>query len=146
VIHAAGFDELDPRTLYGILRLRAEVFVVEQACAFLDPDGRDTEPGTLHVWHDAGEAGTVAAALRVLAEPGGGRQVGRIVTAPERRGQGLAGALVDRALELVPAGCAVELTAQSRLERWYERWGFARAGDDFVEDGIPHVRMVRPPG
>ena len=59
------FAEIEPRTLYGILRLRAEVFVVEQACAYLDLDGRDLEPATRQLWIEA-EAGAVIATARVL--------------------------------------------------------------------------------
>ena len=125
MIHGAGFDELDARTLYRILRLRAEVFVVEQDCPYLDPDGRDTEAETLHLWADPDPtAPTVAAALRVLAEPDGSRRIGRLVTAAGRRGQGLAG-----------------IDAQARLEPWYAGRGFTRAGEEFLEDGIAHVPM-----
>ena len=112
MIRGAGFDELDARTLYRILRLRAEVFVVEQDCPYLDPDGRDAEPGTLHLWVDPDPgAPTVAAALRVVVEPDGSRRIGRVVTAPDHRGQGLAGMLLDRAVELVPPGRGVVLDA-----------------------------------
>jgi len=144
MIHAAGFDQLDTRTLYRILRLRSEVFVVEQACVYLDLDGRDTEPGTIHVWADpVEEAPSVAAALRLLAEPDGARRIGRVVTAAQERGLGLAGALVERALTLVPAASPVILDAQLRLEDWYGGWGFERTGPDFDEDGIVHVPMRR---
>jgi ElaA protein len=144
VICGAGFDDLDARTLYRILRLRAEVFVVEQDCPYLDPDGCDAEPSALHLWVDPDPtAPTVAAALRVLVEPDGTRRIGRVVTAPDHRGQGLAGKLLDRALELVPPGAGVVLDAQAHLEPWYTERGFTRAGEEFVEDGIAHVPMRR---
>jgi ElaA protein len=147
MINVAGFDGIDPRTLYRILRLRSEVFVVEQACVYLDADGRDTEPTTVHLWTDPDPAApTVAAALRMLTNRDGTVRIGRVVTAPDRRGLGLAGALIDRALTLVDEDATVALDAQSRLEAWYERWGFQRSGADFVEDGIVHVPMRRPPG
>ena len=146
MIRGAGFDELDARTLYRILRLRAEVFVVEQDCPYLDPDGRDAEPGTLHLWVDPDPgAPTVAAALRVVVEPDGSRRIGRVVTAPDHRGRGLAGTLLDRALALVPAGSGVVLDAQARLEPWYAERGFTRVGEEFLEDGIAHVPMRRQP-
>jgi ElaA protein len=145
MIHAAGFDQLDPRTLYRILRLRSEVFVVEQACVYLDLDGRDMEPATIHVWADpVEEAPTVAAALRLLADADGAWRIGRVVTAAEERGLGLAGVLIERALTLVPASAPVVLDAQLRLEGWYRGWGFERTGPDFDEDGIVHVPMRRP--
>jgi ElaA protein len=144
VIRGAGFDELGARTLYRILRLRAEVFVVEQDCPYLDPDGRDAEPGTLHLWADPDpSAPTVAAALRMVVEPDGSRRIGRVVTASDHRGQGLAGMLLDRALALVPPGRGVVLDAQARLEPWYAVRGFTRVGEEFVEDGIAHVPMRR---
>ena len=142
MIRGAGFDELDARTLYRILRLRAEVFVVEQDCPYLDPDGRDAEPGTLHLWVDPDPgAPTVAAALRVVVEPDGSRRIGRLVTSAGHRGHGLAGMLLDRALASIPAGTGVVLDAQSRLEPWYAGRGFTRAGEEFLEDGIAHVPM-----
>jgi ElaA protein len=145
MIGNAGFDELDSRTLYRILRLRSEVFVVEQACVYLDLDGRDVEPGTLHLWADPDPSSpTVAAALRVLTERDGSRRIGRVVTAAGHRGLGFAGTLMDHALKLIPAHAAVILDAQAGLEAWYEHWGFERSGDDFVEDGIVHVPMRRP--
>ncbi len=120
------------------------MFVVEQECPYLDPDGRDMEPGTVHLWADPEpSAPTVAAALRVLTQPDGTRRIGRVVTAADRRGTGLAGKLLDHALGLVPPGTPVELDAQLRLEPWYEGWGFARSGDEFLEDGIVHVPMRR---
>ena len=124
--------------LYGILKLRAEVFVVEQACAYLDPDGRDLEPSTRHLWQED-ETGAVIAALRVLQEPDGS-SIGRVVTAPSHRSQGRAADLVRDALAAAPR--PVRINAQSHLVEWYGRFGFAVAGEEFVEDGIPHTPMV----
>ena len=140
MIRSAAFDELDVRTLYAILKLRAEVFVVEQACAYLDPDGRDTEPGTRHLWAD--DDGQVVAVLRLLREPDGGWRIGRVATAGGARGHGLAAALTRAALETV-GDAAVVLDAQSHLVEWYTRFGFAVAGPAFLDDGIPHTPMRR---
>jgi len=143
MIQDAGPGAVDPRTLYRILRLRSEVFVVEQACAFLDLDGRDLEPSTVHVWADPDPAApTVAAALRVVRDEGSAR-IGRVATAARWRRHGLASALVSHALGLIgPA--PVVLDAQAPLVGWYRRWGFEPAGAGFEEDGIPHVPMRRP--
>ena len=138
ILEALG-GELPATALYGILRLRAEVFVVEQACVYLDPDGRDLEPSTRHLWIE--EDGTVVAALRVLDEGDGAVAIGRVVTAKPHRSRGLASALVREALSPAPTG-PVRLNAQSHLADWYGRHGFAVGGDEFVEDGIPHVPMV----
>ena len=136
MINSAPFADLDAPTLYRILRLRSEVFVVEQACLFNNVDGHDEHAVLL--WVD-GTDGTVAATARLL--PGDEYELGRIVTAPDARDRGLASALVDAALDLVPPGVAVVLNAQSRLEAWYGRWGFARTGPDIDIDGMPHVPM-----
>ncbi|MBB2488283.1 GNAT family N-acetyltransferase, partial [Mitsuaria sp. WAJ17] len=84
-------DELDARTLYAVLRLRAEVFVVEQRCVYLDPDGQD-----LQAWHLLGltEDGQLQAYARLLDGP----KIGRVLTAPQARGQGQGRALMQRAL------------------------------------------------
>ena len=141
-IRVAGFEELDPRTAYALWRLRAEVFVVEQQCFYQDLDGRDLEPGTRHVWAvDA--AGEPVGYLRVLEEDGHAR-IGRVLVAAPERGRGLADRLMRSALELVGPRTSV-LDAQSHLRDWYARYGYARDGDDFVEDGIPHTPMRRHP-
>lgn len=139
VVEALAAD-LTADQLYRLLRLRAEVFVVEQACVYLDPDGRDLEPATRHLWVEDGATGAVVAALRVLAEPAGGSSVGRVVTAPAHRSQGLGARLVAEALEGAPR--PVHINAQSHLVEWYGRFGFVVDGDEFVEDGIPHTPMV----
>ena len=141
-VHAAPLAELDAATLYALLRLRVDVFVVEQDCAYPELDGRDTEPGALQLWVPALD-GSIAATARLLREADGRVRIGRVATAAAHRGAGLAGRLLRRALEL--AGDAeVVLDAQARLEGWYARFGFAASGPPFVEDGIPHVPMRRP--
>lgn len=143
-IRVARFDQLDARTLYRILRLRVEVFAVEQHCAYNDLDGHDLDPTTLHLWIDLEpSAPRVSATARLRVAPDGSWELGRVVTDPSRRGRRLAGSIIDRALELVPAGAAVVLKAQSRLEPWYATWGFATTGPEFLEDGIAHVPMRR---
>ncbi len=136
----ATFDELDARTLLGILQLRCEVFVVEQECVYPDIDGRDAEPGTRHLWFD--EGGTAISYLRILREPDGTARIGRVCTAKAARGRGLSGALMTTALELIgPAAC--ELNAQSYLTRFYAGFGFVESGPEFLDDGIPHTPMRR---
>ena len=141
------FAELTTTELYALLRLRCEVFVVEQDCAYADLDGRDTEPGTVHHWITDGDeahgmaCGEVSAYLRALAEPDGTTRVGRVVTAPAARGRGMAARLVEHVGSVV-AGPIV-LDAQSHLVGWYEQLGYVVDGDEFVEDGIPHIPMRR---
>jgi ElaA protein len=140
-LHIAAFAELDAATLYGLLRLRVDVFVVEQGCPYPELDGRDTEPGTRHLWLTGESAGPPVAYLRILEEPGGVR-IGRVVTAGNARGAGLAGRLLDAALETVGDRPA-RLHAQVHAAGLYERRGFVAEGETFVEDGIAHVPMVR---
>lgn len=141
------FAELSTHELYELLRLRCDVFVVEQACPYQDLDGRDTEAGTVHHWiADAGTAGdrpVIAAYLRALSEADGSTRIGRVVTAPAARGRGLAALLVQHVGDSVTG--TIVLDAQSHLADWYRRIGYAVDGDEFVEDGIPHIPMRRPP-
>ncbi len=139
-VRSAAFDSLTPTLLYALLRLRVDVFVVEQECAYPELDGRDTEAGTRHLW--VGDEEVVAGYLRLLTEPDGTRRIGRVCTAADSRGSGVAALLVDEALRL-SAGHPVVLDAQTYLRGWYERLGFAVSGPDFVEDGIPHLPMRR---
>lgn len=132
------FAALDTVTLYAIARLRADVFVVEQACAYPDLDGRDIEPATRHVWWDEGDG--PLAYLRVLTEPDGRVRVGRVVTAASARRRGLADLLLRHVLATTGARPMV-LDAQAHLVSWYRRHGFEPTGPHHLADGIPHVPM-----
>jgi ElaA protein len=136
-IRTASFDQLDPRTAYLLWQLRERVFVVEQECAYLDLDGRDLEPGTTHVW--AEDDGRPVAYLRVLEDPEEMR-IGRVLVDESHRGRGLAEQLMKAALGVVD-GRSCRLDAQSYLVGWYCRIGFEPCGEEFLEDGIPHVPM-----
>lgn len=134
--------QLDPLLAYAVLRLRSDVFVVEQQCVYPDLDGRDVEPTTVHHWCSAaGHPHHVLAYLRVLADPEG-RRIGRVVTAPAARGRGLAARLVAEVVES-SGGQTLVLDAQSHATGLYARNGFVVTGPEFLEDGIPHVPMRR---
>ncbi|GIE93419.1 GNAT family N-acetyltransferase [Paractinoplanes rishiriensis] len=138
-VRAASFRDLDTTTLYAILKLRSDVFVVEQEVAYADPDGRDTEPGTRHLWIE--RDGEIRAYLRILDDRGVER-IGRVVTAPAARGTGLAARLVAEALTVIGNRPSV-LDAQAHLKNFYARFGYEQAGPEFLEDGIPHIPMAR---
>ncbi|WP_341719739.1 GNAT family N-acetyltransferase [Micromonospora sp. FIMYZ51] len=139
-LRIAAFADLDARTLYDLLRLRVDVFVVEQECAYPELDGRDVEPGTRHLW--LALDGAPLAYLRILANPGGVARIGRVVVAPAARGTGHAGRLLTAALvEIGDRPCVLE--AQSHLVDFYARHGFTVSGPAYVEDGIPHTPMRR---
>ena len=133
----ASIDDLDARTLLALLRLRVDVFVVEQACAYPDVDDADGAATTLHCWVE--EDGVVLAVLRLLRATDGPQRVGRVATAPAARGRGIAAALVRSVLAAHPGPTVLE--AQTHLVGWYERLGFEVAGAGYVEDGIPHTPM-----
>jgi ElaA protein len=139
-VRDAPTEALDARTLYGILALRSAVFVVEQNCVYLDPDGRDLEPSARQLWIE--RDGEVVATLRLLldSDNAGTARIGRVATTPSARGHGLAAQLVRRAVEL-SGDREVVMGAQSYLEEWYRGLGFVRDGDDYDEDGIPHLPM-----
>lgn len=146
-----SFAELDARALYEILCLRAQVFVLEQRCAYLDPDGFDTA-----VWHLEGRdpashelqayARLVAPLTKGAAQPL--PMIGRVVTAPTARGAGQGRELMQQAIvhctRLWP-GRVVEISAQAHLERFYASLGFETISAPYDDDGIPHVDMRRKP-
>ena len=138
---------LDARTLHDVLLLRSQVFVVEQECAYQDVDGLDLAEGTRHLI--ARSDGTIAAYARILA-PGADRptpRIGRVIVAPEHRGEQLGRALMQRALEVCEQhwpGQPVELGAQDHLRGFYASLGFQAQGEPYDEDGIAHVWMRRP--
>ena len=142
-VQDATSAELDARTLYGILALRAAVFVVEQDCVYLDLDGRDLEPDARQLWVE--RDGAVVATLRLLFDDRDTARIGRVATAREARGLGIASLLMRRALELA-GDRTVLLGAQSYLADWYGQFGFALDGPEYIEDGIPHVPMRLTPG
>jgi ElaA protein len=138
------FGELGVDNLYDALQLRCRVFVLEQG-PYLDPDGADRQS-----WHLLGRdaAGTLIAYLRVV-DPGlkyPEPSIGRVVTAAEVRGCGLGRTLVAEGI----AGCGqhwpgrpIRISAQAHLERFYGTLGFVRVGENYLEDGIAHVQMLR---
>lgn len=138
-------DQLDASTLYALLRLRAEVFVVEQECPWLDPDGRDLDPSTVHLWHPDESSSAVAAlaTVRVTSEGAGRMRIGRVCCAQDARGRGLTATLMRAAIDEL-AGRECVIAAQAYLEDMYAGYGFVSDGPTFVEDGIVHVPMRRP--
>jgi ElaA protein len=120
--------------------------VVEQACAYLDADGADAQ--ALHLWaHDP--ATPVLAYLRLFAPGvlGEEARLGRVLTTARGRRRGLGRALMTRGIAVVEerfGAPPIRIGAQTYLERFYRELGFVPSGPDYLEDGIPHVVMVRP--
>ena len=140
----ARFDDLTAREVHDVCQLRAAVFVVEQDCPFQDLDGADPES-----WHLLGmKGGALVAYARFVpagikfAEP----SIGRVITAESVRGTGLGRLLMKEAIARSDAlwpGKPVRIGAQHRLERFYQSVGFVTASEPYIEDGIPHVEMLR---
>lgn len=144
------FSELTAVELYELLRLRVDVFVVEQACPYPELDGKDLNLETLHVAIRLAD-GNLAAYFRILA-PGvsyPGVSIGRVVTAKAFRGRGLSHGLIEKAIELAREnwpGIPIQIGAQEYLKRFYQSHGFETTSKIYIEDGIPHIDMVRKQG
>jgi ElaA protein len=143
VLHRSLAPDLPVATLYALLQLRVEVFVVEQACPYQELDGRDLADTTRHFWlapeHGAED---VVACLRLLEQPEGEFRIGRVCAGRQARGHGAARRLMEGALaEIRDAPCVLD--AQSHLIGLYEAFGFEPSGSEFIEYGIPHVPMHR---
>jgi ElaA protein len=137
------FAELSPDDLYAALDLRIRVFVVEQNCPYRETDGLDRE--ALHLLGE--REGKLLATARLLA-PGIAypeAAIGRVVSCPDARGEGHGRALMARAIEEVQARWPgpIQIGAQRYLERFYGSFGFEQVGEPYLEDGIPHIHMVR---
>lgn len=139
-----SFDQLDTHSLYRLLQLRTQVFVVEQNCPYQDIDGKDFE-----AWHVLGfQAGELVAVARILPpqQAGTAVSIGRVITHPNARRQGLGVALMQEALfesEKRFPDSRISLDAQAHLAPFYGRFGFVAAGEIYLEDGIEHIMMVK---
>jgi len=139
------FDELTPAELYALLRLRSEVFVVEQNCVFLDMDNKDQVSWHLMGWNGC----TLVAECRLLpagaayAEP----SIARVITSLSVRRTGIGRELMRRSLEAAHRlfrAVPLRIGAQYYLKSFYKSFGFQQAGGVYVEDGIEHIEMLRP--
>lgn len=140
-------SDLDKEELYTLLKLRSDVFVVEQKCAYPDLDGQDLDGDTHHLmgWEDD----QLMAYLRLLdpESQGGDVVIGRVIIAPQGRGQGLGHVLMEHALKQAEKHwpqVPIYLSAQAHLQGYYGKYGFVVAGEEYLEDDIPHIGMRRP--
>ena len=144
----ARFDDLPIRDWYAASAARVDVFVMEQNCPFQDNDGAD-----LHSWHllgwDGSNGGRELVAYCRLVDPGVKfvePSIGRVVTPRAFRLKGYGKVLMAEALarhEQVHPGQPNRIGAQQRLEKFYLGFGFKTVSDTYMEDGIPHVEMLR---
>ena len=129
--------------LYALLKLRVDVFVVEQNCPYPELDGKDDQ--ALHLMLKRGSE-IIAAARIFPPHDGKPAKIGRVVVSPAHRGERLGGALMREALYACTerfSDAPVFLSAQSHLQRFYGSFGFKPVSDEYLEDGIPHVDMVK---
>lgn len=142
------FNELTVDELYAITVLRERVFIVEQKCPYVDADGAD--PKCRHMWAGVGdEHGDLAIHAYCRIVPAGVKfaeiSIGRVITAPEARGTGLGRELMKRGIAACGPG-PIRIGAQAHLEKWYGELGFVCASEQYDEDGIPHIEMLRAAG
>jgi len=139
------FEALTTRELYAILRLRSEVFVVEQNCVFLDMDNKD-----LYCYHLMGwEGGELLGYSRVLNAGISYEEssIGRIVSSPAARGRGIGRELLVQSIDTLYTLFGkqdIRIGAQYYLKKFYESFGFVQKGDIYLEDGIEHIEMLLP--
>ncbi|HLT53931.1 MAG TPA: GNAT family N-acetyltransferase [Flavobacteriaceae bacterium] len=142
-IQIKSFAELTPVELYGILRLRGEVFVVEQQCAYQDVDNLDQRAFHLMLI----EGGELLGYARIF-RPGElfeNAAIGRVVVAPAHRGKAYGIKLMEASMAWIGEGfpkAQIEISAQAHLISFYSSLGFQEVGEEYLEDGIPHVRML----
>ncbi|GAB4094310.1 GNAT family N-acetyltransferase [Flaviaesturariibacter terrae] len=156
------FADLTPFELYALLRLRSEVFVLEQNCVFLDMDDRDQ--GSLHLMgftdltptearageepSGAEDSGRLLAAYTRLVPPGliySEASIGRVVTSPKARGRGLGRELMAESIRRCGEAFGpgpIRIGAQQYLEAFYSSLGFRTVSEPYLEDGIPHIYML----
>jgi ElaA protein len=142
------FADLSPYELYDIMALRQEVFIVEQNCPYLDADGRDQDS-----WHLLGRDATGRLVVYTRLLPRGlayeaYASIGRVVNSPSVRGTGVGKVLMQRSIEMCRylfENQPIKIGAQSYLLRFYEGLGFRSTGEEYLEDGIPHTKMVLTP-
>lgn len=137
------FQELTLSELYNILKLRSEVFVVEQDCVYLDVDGKDEK--ALHIigYSD----GELAAYTRCFKPDDYFKEasIGRVVVNKSHRNKGLAHLIMEESIEAIInryQSNQIKVSAQTYLKNFYEAHGFKKKGEEYLEDGIPHISMI----
>lgn len=144
----SNFENLSKEKFIEILRVRQEVFVVEQDCPYLDIDGLDEHSWHLVAWDASKEKYHAVAYLRVVHptykynEP----SIGRVLTVESTRGTGLGKELMTHAIKYIEQEYPHQsnrISAQQYLEKFYQSFGFTAVSDVYDEDGIPHIEMIR---
>jgi ElaA protein len=138
------FHDLTAGELYSILRLRNEVFVVEQNCVFQDADNKDQESFHLMGWIGDHLAAYTRIVPKGVTFPY--NSIGRVVTSPASRKGGVGKALMQKSIEVCEelfGKDTIKIGAQLYLKKFYEGFGFVQTGEAYDEDGIDHIHMLR---
>ena len=138
------FSELSIEELYQILRLRSEVFVVEQDCVYQDLDNKDQI--SVHIFIK--EKNEIVAYTRIFKSGDYYKNpsIGRVVVSKKNRGKELGKKIMISSIDYIQEnikGDKIELSAQKYLDKFYKDIGFYKIGEDYLEDGIPHQRMIK---
>lgn len=139
------FDSLSAKELYRILKLRSEIFIVEQECPYQDLDDKDYDALHMTLYTDD-ELIAYARILPVGVSYAEATSIGRVVVKKKYRGLGLGKMLmnlaISRCIDLDPRS-PIQISAQSYLEKFYQELGFSNTGKYYLEDGLPHQEMIR---
>ena len=137
------FYELETEDLYQILRLRSEVFVVEQDCVYQDIDNKDQN--AIHLYYKENDQIVAYTRIFKAGDYYENPCIGRVVVSKKNRGNNLGKKIMIDSMEYIKQnikGEKIELSAQKYLDKFYKDLGFYKIGEDYLEDGIPHQRMI----
>ena len=137
------FSELDTEDLYQILRIRSEVFVVEQDCVYQDIDNKDQN--ATHLYYKENDQIVAYTRIFKAGDYYENPCIGRVVVSKKNRGNDLGKKIMIDSMEYIKQnikGEKIELSAQKYLDKFYKDLGFYKIGEDYLEDGIPHQRMI----
>jgi len=137
------FDEFNLKDFYEIMKIREEVFIVEQTCPYQECDGKDQDAFHLLLM----EGDCIMAYLRILKKGVSYDEIsiGRVLVRKKYRGRGLAKTLMKEAINFIEDGLNethIRISAQEYLISFYEKCGFEAVSDMYLEDNIPHVEML----
>ena len=143
-IQTKTFSELTTDELYSLLELRSEVFVVEQDCVYQDVDGKDYK-----ALHCLGFKNNRLVAYTRIFKPGDyfkEASIGRVVVAKSERQHKYGYDIMEASIEAIKHNfneCVIKLSAQVYLKKFYNNLGFKTVGEEYLEDGIPHIEMIK---
>ena len=135
------YDALSIDELYQILKIRQEVFIIEQDCNYLDADNLDQVSQHLLAYKD----NQLIAYMRIYPNPNNPKclSFGRILVQKKFRGKGIGENLIQRGIDLFSKDISISMSAQTYLIKFYQKFGFKVVGEQYLEDDIPHIKMLR---